>query len=435
MTNVPGQIALDIIPSQTSDQKGFTLRDYQGDAVAAGLRYFRDDRKRYPVLMIEPTGAGKSLMIAGIAKELGEPTLVFQPTKEILEQNYNKLLAYNQVPAIYSASMNKKKIGQLTLATIGSAKNNPDLFKHFKNILVDECHYVNPKKGMYKEFLAAVGEKVLGLTATPYRLVTDGYGGSILKFLTRTRPRVFMQVIHITQNSTLFDRGYLAKLEYKKVEGFDSSQLRLNSTGADYSDASVKRYYEVINFAGQVRKTVASCLNAGRKNILIFTRFIEESQALVNALGGSAAIVTGDTPKREREMIITKFRNGQIRVVANVGVLTHGFDFPELETIIIARPTMSLGLYYQMIGRGIRIHRTKSSSWIIDLCDNYRRFGRVEDLRLVAPKSRMWHVESRGRQLTNIYFKDRAELSDDPAVKREKFWLLKRKQIQGGGDE
>jgi len=81
-----------------------------------------------------------------------------------------------------------------------------------------------------------------------------------------------------------------------------------------------------------------------------------------------------------------------------------GFDFPELETVIIARPTMSLALYYQMIGRSIRIHPNKSTAWIVDLCDNYRKFGRVEDLKLTAPKSELWHIESKGRQLTNKYF-------------------------------
>jgi len=385
----------------------FNLREYQVDAVTAGLNYFRNDKTNYSALMILPTGSGKSLVIAAIAKELNQPTLILQPSKEILEQNYNKLLAYGQDAEIFSASFNRKDIGLLTFATIGSVINKLDLFQHFKNIIIDECHLVNAKKGMYRKLLDAIGSKVIGLTATPYRLTTDGFGGSILKFLTRTRPRIFKEVIHYTQNGTLFDDDYLARLKYSSIDGFDSTQLQLNSTGADYTDSSVRQYYTTIGFVERLQNTVNTCLDHGRKNVLVFTRFIKESQTLINQLGNGAEIVTGETPARERSAIIERFRSGKTRIVSNVGVLTTGFDFPELETIIIARPTMSLALYYQMIGRGIRIHPNKECTWVVDMCDNFRKFGRVENLKLVAPKPKLWHIESQGRQLTNIYYGER----------------------------
>jgi len=384
------------------------LREYQEDAVDAGVRYFKDDRTNTEVLMVLPTGSGKSLVIANIAAKLADPTIVFQPTKEILEQNVGKVLGYGGTASIYSASMNSKKIGKLTFATIGSVRSHPELFKHFKNIIIDECHYVNAKKGMYCDFLASLAtKKVLGLTATPYRLVTDGFGGSILKFLTRTRPRVFKRVIHITQNGDLFDDGYLAPLKYRGDNGFDARQIRLNSTGADYDDRSVKSYYNRIGFADRLCDAVRGCLDAGHKSILVFTRFIEESKYLVDRLGGIAEIVTGKTPKREREQLIQRFRSGATRVVSNVGVLTVGFDFPALSTIILARPTMSLALYYQMIGRGIRIYPDKEYTTVVDLCDNYRKFGAIEDLRLTSNRPDLWFIESKGRQLTNIYYGDR----------------------------
>lgn len=380
------------------------LRDYQIRAVRDGLRFFRNDKLKYNSLMVLPTGSGKSLVIANIAKELNQPTIVFQPTKEILEQNHAKLMAYGYNASIYSASFNSKRISNLTFATIGSVRTKPELFQHFKNIIIDECHFVNAKKGMYSDFLKVVRGKVLGLTATPYRLVTDGFGGSILKFQTRTRPRVFNRVIHVTQNGDLFNRGYLADLDYRTVNGFDSRQIKINSTGADYDDNSVRRYYKEVGFIDNLKNVVKETLQLGRRNILVFTRFIEESQLLVDELGDCAEIVTGETPKKERAAIIKRFRDGVTKVVANVGVLTTGFDFPELETIIIARPTMSLALYYQMIGRGIRIHPGKESSWIIDLCDNYKKFGKVEDLTIVDPKKGLWHISSHGKQLTNVYF-------------------------------
>ena len=116
------------------------------------------------------------------------------------------------------------------------------------------------------------------------------------------------------------------------------------------------------------------------------------------------AIVSGDTPKSTREMILRQFKAGEIPVVANVGVLTTGFDYPELDTIVMARPTMSLAMYYQIVGRAIRPHPSKETGWFVDLCGNIKRFGEVSDLRLVDGGNGKWAVFSKGRQLTNIRF-------------------------------
>ena len=388
----------------------YKLRDYQQAASDKAVAFFMDKKKKHNAIMVLPTGSGKSLIIADIASRLEGHTLVFQPSKEILEQNFKKLCSYGILDcSIYSASFNSKEINRITFATIGSVKSHPELFTHFKNIIVDECHLINPKEGMYKDFFDAVKCKVLGLTATPYRLSSSRDFGSMLKFITRTKPHVFSEVIYHVQVSTLLDMGYLAKLNYYPMNpsGWNELNLKVNTTGADYTDRSVQREYERIDFYGYLVHIVQRLMNpkAGgkRKGILVFTRFLKEAERLTWSIPG-AAIVSGDTPKGERERILEAFKAGEIPVVANVGVLTTGFDYPELDTVVMARPTMSLALYYQIVGRAIRPHKDKEAAWFVDLCGNINRFGKVEDLRLVDGGNNKWAVFSNGRQLTNVRF-------------------------------
>ena len=386
----------------------YKLREYQQQAADRAVNFFNSKTNKNSIIVL-PTGSGKSLVIADIANRLDGHTLVFQPSKEILEQNFNKLCSFGILDcSVYSASFNSKHISRITFATIGSVRNNPELFTHFKNIIVDECHLVNPKEGMYKTFFEVANCKILGLTATPYRLSSSSFG-SMLKFITRTRPRVFSDLIYNVQISTLLDMGFLSKLNYYSMKPVDwkDENLFSNSTGADYTDKSVIAEYKRIDFYSYLIEIVNRLMNpkqgGKRKGILVFTRFLEEAENLTKHIEG-CQIVSGDTSKKEREQLLSDFKAGLIPVVANVGVLTTGFDYPELDTIVMARPTMSLALYYQIVGRAIRPHPNKESGWIIDLCGNIDRFGKVEDLKLTEPKAGLWQVENKGKQLTNILF-------------------------------
>lgn len=388
----------------------YKLRDYQQQASDAAIRFFSDNKSKKNAVMVLPTGAGKSLVIADIASRLEGHTLVFQPSKEILEQNYMKLCSYGVMDcSVYSASMGRKDISRITFATIGSVRNHPESFRQFRNVIIDECHLVNPKEGMYVDFLSMLNGKVLGLTATPYRLSSSREFGSMLKFITRTRPRVFSDVIYQVQVGTLLDMGYLSRLRYFHIPPpcWDIRNLRVNTTGADYTDKSVIREYERVDLYGWLVQIVTRLLHnkktgIRRKGILVFTRFLKEAESLTRSIPG-AAIVSGNTPKAERERILESFKSGEIPVVANVGVLTTGFDYPELDTIVMARPTMSLALWYQVVGRAIRPHPSKKEGWIVDLCGNVKRFGEVKDLRLVDGGNGKWAVFSKERQLTNVW--------------------------------
>ena len=381
----------------------YRLRPYQQQAADVAVRYFKDRTATANGIMVLPTGSGKSLVIADIAARLGAPVLVFQPSKEILEQNYAKLCAYDILEcAVYSASCNSKAISRITFATIGSVKNHVEEFSHFRYVIVDECHLVNPKEGMYRDFFKAIRCKIIGLTATPYRLYSTR-NGAVLRFITNTSPRVFSRLLFFVQIGYLFGQGYLAKLNYYRIPLIDLNRLRRNSTGADYTDDSVQREYRRVSFNDGVLNIVRRLLRVNRRGILLFSRFVEEAQYISDSLPGMAAIVSQNTPKKERERILADFKAGRIKVVTNVGVLTTGFDYPELDTVVLARPTLSLALYYQMVGLAIRPHPSKAEGWIVDLCGNFNRFGRVEDLQLASYKPGTYCIQNRTRVLTNVY--------------------------------
>lgn len=381
----------------------FQLRPYQTEAVARSVAFLKRPRAANG-LAILPTGSGKSLVIASIVAGLDAQALVFQPSKEILQQNYGKLIHYGFRPAVFSAALGKKQIsGGVTLATIGSVVRHRESFRDVRYVLIDEAHAVNPKEGMYKEFFDAFeGQDVrlLGLTATPYRLASTT-DGPILKFLTRTRPRVFSEVVYHVQNGQLFREGHLARLEYHRIGGFDRSKLRANSTGADYTDKSVQQYLLETRFESKLERVVNRLLEIGRKGVLVFTRFLAESEHLAARIPG-AVTVSAETPAGERDRILREFKAGSIRVVANVGVLTTGFDYPELDTVVLARPTMSLALYYQMVGRCIRPHPEKTHGMVVDMVGLMEQFGRVEDLHIDSRPA--WCVRSGSKQLTNVVF-------------------------------
>lgn len=403
----------DVLTERTT---AYALRPYQHAAVQAGMAYLHNPRLagRHG-LIVAPTGSGKSLVIAGIAAGLNGPCVVFQPSKEILEQNAAKLTAYGYRPAVFSASVGRREIGAITLATIGSVVRQAEAFRDLPYVLIDECHLVNAKGGMYRDFLEALPRtRILGLTATPYRLASNSLG-SQLRFLTRTRPRVFRDVVHHTQVGELFRAGYLSPLTYDINPIVNPDLLQLNTTGADYTDASVQRHFQTIGFGSRLRDVVLQQLAAGRKNVLVFTRFTEESRQLAAQVPG-AAVVTADTPPVERARILADFKAGRIRVVSNVGIVAIGFDYPELECVVLARPTVSLALYYQQVGRAIRPHPSKTTAHVIDLVGLVRQFGRIEDLTLTPGGARgdQWVVASGPRPLTNLYFAQRGGQAGAP---------------------
>lgn len=379
----------------------FILRGYQQEATDIGIDFFKSVDRTRPMLVL-PTAAGKSIVIAKIAHALpNRKILIMQPSKELLEQNYKK---YEHVIAehpelepasIYSASVGVKEVGRITFAMIGSIYKKPELFADVDYVIIDECHFVPPARtSMYMQFFSRLpAVKVLGLTATPYRLKTyvDPFNGkkfSKINLLNRERPNFFNKFLYIVHAKRLYDEGFLCPVNYIEMQ-FDGSFLQVNSTGAEYTEQSLKEAIERNQILKKIPGVLDQAFKKGRKACLVFVRAVDEARQLA-AITPFSGYLHALTPKKERAETVRNFKNGNIKTIFNVGILTTGFDYPELDTVILARPTMSLTLYVQMIGRGVRLAPGKDHLSMLDMCGNLKRFGKIEELRVELDPNEGW---------------------------------------------
>lgn len=382
------------------------LRPYQKIAVDKGLNFLRSDAKEFPII-VAPTAAGKSIYIAKIAHKLGGGVLVLQPSKELLEQNYAKFKMYGGEASIFSASMGVKEIGDITFATIGSVKNCAHLFKHIKYVMIDECHLVPPKEdSMYVSFLCEFETiKVLGFTATPFRLKSymdpfDGSNYSQINLLPRERPRMFNTFLHVTQISELYEGGFLTPIEYD-VLPWETKDLKVNTTGAEWTELSMERAILQQKVNQRIPEIIAQSIADGYKHRIVFVHTVDLA-IVTSAKVPNSAVVHAETPKKERAQILADFKAGKITTVFNVNILTIGFDFPELDMIIIARPTMSLALFMQMIGRGIRLAPGKEKCKVVDMCGNVDRFSRIEQIKYETDPQGRWVITNGEKVLSGV---------------------------------
>ncbi len=389
------------------------LREYQKIAVEKALDFLKNGDPKDKPIVVAPTGAGKSIYVAHIARKLGRGVLVFQPSKELLEQNYGKFRMYGGTASIYSASMGSKEISDVTFATIGSVKGKSDDFTHVKYVIIDECHTVPPVKqsskssgSMYMNFLQELpGVKVIGLTATPFRLkkYRDPWTRqpfAKINLLNRERPMFFNKFLHVTQISELTALGFLSPIRYISLSWNDAG-LKVNTTGAEYTDKSIKDSLDNDDVIKKLPDIIKQSIEKGRKYRLVFVFSVMDAQLLAKRVPNSA-YVCAETPADEREQIIKDFRAGKIGTIFNVNILTIGFDFPELDTIILARPTMSLTLYMQMIGRGVRPHESKEDCVLLDMCGNIKRFSKFEDIKYVNDPKEGWIIHDGIKQLSGV---------------------------------
>ena len=340
---------------------GFILRDYQEEAVEACLEILTNDKKSCKELVVLCTGDGKSLVQAEVANRLDYPLIILCPSKELLEQNSLKLKQFGVEHTICSASAGKREISKLTLATIGSIKNNWQEFKklNVKGLLIDEAHLGVKSGSAIRKFIKLAGiEKVCGLTATPCVLESSMNGASI-KMLNRTKWKLFTDIRYVHQIQDSVKRGFWTPIVYRNI-AIDESMLVNNSNGSDYTIESQKRFYKSNDINGKIVEELRIIQSEGRKSTIIFVPTISEAEDLYSKIPNSA-IVHSKMSKSERVFMVNAFKNLEIPVIINCGILQIGFDHPLLDSIINGKPTKSVNLYYQICGRIVRIHKNKKN--------------------------------------------------------------------------
>ena len=383
------------------------LRENQIEPVAIGVEFFRTKNMK-PSIIVAPTAFGKSIVIAAIAKELGEKLLVLQPSKELLEQNYDKFVTLGGEASIYSASMGSKELGDVTYATIGSIIKIAGKFRELgvTKIIIDECdRYPRDKSGQLRRFVDGMtATHVLGLTATPLKLQTNmgdtGPFSKLVMLTNRSKHGMFFKfILHVSQIQDIVELGYWTPLEYQSYD-FDTGALVYNSSGAEYTNDSIARSYENQNIGNKIVKKVAELVD--RKSILVAVPTIEQATQLAGRIP-NAEVVHGGTSKDERRRIIEDFRSQKTRVIVQVNVLTVGFDYPELDCLITGRPTASISWWYQFVGRGTRIHENKRDCLVVDFVGSVEKFGKVEALYYKQDGEENWELYGENKkQITGI---------------------------------
>ncbi len=367
------------------------LRPYQQVAVDSIYRYF-DQQTGNPLIVI-PTAGGKSLVmgrfIEGVLKAFPDQRiLIVTHVRELIEQNHGELVGiWPEAPAgIFSAGLKKRDINaRILFAGIQSIHKRIYDVQQCDLVLIDEAHLIpRSSNTMYRRFLDGLKRinpllKVIGLTATPYRLDSG--------MLHEGDDSIFTDIAYEVSVRELIDAGYLSPLISKRLV----TELDVTGVGTRGGEFIARDLEAAIDKDTITQSAVAEIFSYAkdRKSWLIFCAGVDHAYHVrdaVRARGVTCETIVGDTPSPQREAIITAFKQGKIQCLTNANVLTTGFNAPAVDLIAMLRPTKSAGLYVQIVGRGCRLAPGKTDCLVLDFAGNIERHGPIDAIKPKRPK-------------------------------------------------
>lgn len=368
----------------SQSQSPMQPRPYQAEAIDALDQHIRT-KDNNPCVVL-PTAAGKSPVMAWAIQRWKTEypplrVIVLAHVKELVEQNAAKMAAIwpGADIGIYAAGLNARDMhASITFASIDSVYNKAGEFEPFDLILVDEAHRIPARgEGKYRKFIDTAricnrNVRVVGFTATPYRLTS----GPICH-----RDHILNEICYEAKIRPLIEQGYLCPLRSKVAQN-QPDLSKVEKRGGEYVAKSLAQAVDREALVDEAVREAVRILDAeNRQAAIFFCVDVQHTQHVSQALrrhGWHAPAVTGKTPKAQRDRIAQQFTNGQIRGLVNVNVFTEGFDATRTDAVVLLRPTQSMGLYTQMVGRGLRLNPCKQDCLVLDFAHCIDQHGPID---------------------------------------------------------
>lgn len=330
------------------------LRPYQVESIEHVRQKLRDGKKK--ILVVAPTGSGKTVMFSDIlsrAAEKGSRSLVLAHRRELIQQTSEKLHRFGARHGVIQAGTPRALQHGIQVASVQSLGRNPGILHQVDLVVVDEAHHFTASN-TYQKILSWWPKAVLlGFTATPWRL--DGAGLS----------DIFDSHVIVRTPRQLRDEGFLVGVTGWEYAPIDTQAAKVS--GGDFVGKSLEAGAMSTKLFGEIISDWKQ--HAGGARSVLFACTIDHSVAMARAFcvaGVQAEHLDGETPAAQRAGILARIASGQTRVLCNVNVATEGWDCPELECVMLCRPTLSTSLFLQMVGRVLRPAEGKTVARIHD---------------------------------------------------------------------
>lgn len=370
-----------------------TLRPYQQDLKS---KVYEEWATKKSVMLQMPTGTGKTKLFCSIIKDIfhfsrdnnkAYKVLVLTHKQELVRQTDLELgIKYGLAHGIIQAQAMEVKEYPVQIASVQTLIRRLEkwTFKDFDLIIVDEAHHI--KADSYQKIIKTFDRaKLLGLTATPYRLSGEGFTKEFDSLIVSDPIKNFISNNYLSQYH-YFSIGKKSFVQ-RTIDGITKEDIN-----GDYDNNELVRLYDKDKIRAQIVETYLKYA-PGKKGI-VYTISQEHNKHLLAAFkekGIKAEAIDSNTNYEKRTELILDFKKGKYDVLLNVNIFSEGFDCPDIEFIQLARPTKSMSIYLQQVGRGLRPHESKDEVIILDNVGLYNRFG-------LPSATRDWQFYFKGKE-------------------------------------